>query len=86
VLGDQSTKLSTLEGIQSASTFLRRELRDRLNMRYVPFMKFELDQSIEDADYLLRMIDQLKDEPASNEPSDKLPAYEGPLAFPSDSD
>ena len=86
VLGDQAIKLSTLEGIQSASTFLRRELRDRLNMRYVPFMKFELDQSIEDADTLLRIIDELKDEPASNEPSDKLPAYEGPLAFPSDSD
>ena len=86
VLGDQATRLSTLEGIQSASTFLRRELRDRLNMRYVPFMKFELDQSIEDADNLLRIIDQLKDEPTSNEPSDQIPGYKGPLVSPSGSD
>lgn len=86
VMGDQATKLRTLEGIQSASTFLRRELRDRLNMRYVPFMKFELDQSIEDADNLLRIIDQIKDEPAPNELSDQISAYEGPLVFPSNSD
>lgn len=86
VLGDQATKQSTLEGIQSASTFLRRELRERLNLRYVPFMKFELDQSIEDADNLLRIIDQLKDDPISDERSAQAPTYEGPLASPSKND
>ncbi|HEU0021921.1 MAG TPA: 30S ribosome-binding factor RbfA [Dehalococcoidia bacterium] len=86
VLGDDATRHSTLEGIQSASTFLRRELRDRLNLRYVPFMKFELDQSIEDADHLLRVIDQLKDQRDSHEPLPQTPAYEGPLAFPSSRD
>lgn len=86
VLGDQATKQSTLEGIQSASTFLRRELRDRLNLRYVPFMKFELDQSIEYADNLLRVIDQLTDERDSHETSDPTPAYQGPLAFPPEGD
>lgn len=83
VLGDDATKHNTLEGIQSASTFLRRELRDRLNLRYVPFMKFELDQSIEDADHLLRIIDRLKDQRDSPEPLAQTPVYEGPLAFPS---
>ncbi|MDA0734543.1 MAG: 30S ribosome-binding factor RbfA [Chloroflexi bacterium] len=83
VLGDQATKLSTLEGIQSASTYLRRELRDRLKLKYVPFMKFELDQSIEDADNLLRVIDQLKDDPAMEKLSAHIPTNEGPLAFPS---
>jgi ribosome-binding factor A len=82
VLGDQATRHSTLEGIQSASTFLRRELRDRLNLRYVPFMRFELDQSIEDADKLLRVIDQLKEERTSCEASGRPPAKEGPQAFP----
>ena len=86
VLGDETTKRSTLEGIQSAATFLRHELRDRLKLRYVPFMKFELDQSIEDADNLLRIIDRLNDNPPSEESSRQVPTYEGPLAFPSKDD
>lgn len=82
VLGDQATQRSTLEGIQSASAFLRRELRDRLSLRYVPFMRFELDQSMEDADNLLRIIDQLKVEPGSHETTGGTPTIEGPRAFP----
>jgi ribosome-binding factor A len=86
VLGDQATQHSTLEGIQSASTFLRRELRDRLSLRYVPFMRFELDQSIEDADNLLRIIDQLRVDQGSCETNGGTPAIEGPRAFPAEAD
>ncbi len=67
VMGDAATKRDTLQGIQSASSYLRRELRDRLALRYVPFMKFELDESMEDADHLLRIMDQLNPNPLSNE-------------------
>ena len=67
VMGDAAAKRDTLQGIQSASSYLRRELRDRLALRYVPFMKFELDESMEDADNLLRIMDQLNQEPLSKE-------------------
>ena len=67
VMGDAAAKRDTLQGIQSASSYLRRELRDRLALRYVPFMKFELDESMEDADHLLRIMDQLNQEPLSKE-------------------
>ena len=40
VMGDKDTKGAALDGIQSAATFLRRSLRDRLKLRYVPFLKF----------------------------------------------
>ena len=65
VFGDDAAKREALAGIESAATFLRHELRDRLSLRYVPFMKFELDQSLEDAAALLQVMDQLKSE--SNE-------------------
>ena len=42
VMGEAEAKEAALEGIRSAATFLRRELRDRLSLRYVPFMKFTL--------------------------------------------
>ena len=60
VLGDQAAKQAALAGIQSASAFLRHELRDRLTMRYVPFLEFVLDESIEKSDRLLQMMDRLK--------------------------
>jgi ribosome-binding factor A len=86
VLGDEATKQSAMEGIQSAATFLRRELRDRLTLRHVPFMKFVLDESIENADHLLRIMDQIRDsQKEESSKSDDGSAYQGPLAFPPDS-
>ena len=82
VLGDQDTKDAALDGIQSAASFLRRSLRDRLKLRYVPFLKFALDESIEDADALLRVMDRLHDEPAEVPDLEALPTYSGPLSFP----
>ena len=82
VLGDQETKDAALDGIQSAASFLRRSLRDRLKLRYVPFLKFALDDSIEDADALLRVIDQLQDGSEPEADRETLPTYSGPLSFP----
>lgn len=84
VLGDEATKQSTMEGIQSAATFLRRELRDRLSLRHVPFMKFELDESIENADHLLRVMDRIRDRQQEETPQNDDSVYQGPLAFPPD--
>lgn len=82
VLGDQDTKDAALDGIQSAASFLRRSLRDRLKLRYVPFLKFALDETIEDADALLRVMDRLQDDPVPMPDSAPLPTYSGPLSFP----
>ena len=93
VLGDRETQESALDGIQSAAAFLRRELRDRLKLRYVPFLKFALDDSLESADAVLRLMNQLQAEPsppAPAPPSDfdggrhrESSPYNGPLSFPS---
>ena len=69
VMGDRETRETALDGIQSAAAFLRRELRDRLKLRYVPFLKFALDDSMENADALLRLMDRLRAEPVDPDPS-----------------
>jgi ribosome-binding factor A len=61
VMGNQDAKRSALAGIQSAAKFLRRELRDRVSLRYVPFLKFALDDSFETADRLLEIMNQIQD-------------------------
>ena len=82
VMGDLETQENALAGIQSAATYLRRELRDRLSMRYIPFLKFTLDKSIEDADQLLTIMDGIRDREKRPPLLGNGDDYDGPLAFP----
>ncbi len=82
VLGDRETRERALEGIQSAATFLRRELRDRLTLRYTPFLTFVLDDSMENADHLLQLMDRIQKESPPEESQAGGKPYEGPLSFP----
>ena len=81
VMGNQDNKDEVLDGIQSAASFLRRSLRDRLKLRYVPFLKFALDESIEDADNVLRIMDDIETGGRSDTDQEDLQTYSGPLSF-----
>ena len=70
VMGNLQTKRDALAGIQSAASFLRRELRDRINMKHTPFLTYELDDSLEEADQLLRLMNQVNTEDRNPETSD----------------
>lgn len=59
VMGNESVRQEALAGIQSSATYLRRELRNRVALRYVPFLRFVLDDAILEADRLMRIIDDL---------------------------
>lgn len=68
VMGNDAIQREAIAGIQSSATYLRRELRNRVSLRYVPFLRFMLDDEMQEADRLLRMIDDLgvTDAPAEN--------------------
>lgn len=57
VMGRDSDRKAAMEGIRSAASFLRRELRDRVNLRHTPHMTFVLDDSIEEGERVLRLIE-----------------------------
>ena len=80
VMGNQQAKDAALSGIQSAASFLRRELRDRINMRHTPFMTYHLDDSMAEAQQVIRLMDQITtDEPVSDTPPDPgAPGFETP--------
>ena len=74
VMGNQETKQSALEGLKSAASFLRRELRDRINMKHTPFLSYQLDDSIDEADQLLRLMNKVKtDEPVPETSNSETP-------------
>ena len=58
VLGNRDERETVLRGIDSATGFMRRELRDRLSLRYIPEFKFILDDSIAEAENIFRLMDR----------------------------
>ena len=82
VMGDQETKRLALEGIQSAATYLRRELRGRLTLRHTPFLKFSLDESFAQADQVLHIMDRIQEDQHDPGPTDGSRRHQTPFAFP----
>ena len=80
VMGNKATKQEALEGLQSAASFLRREIRDRINMKHTPFMTYHLDDSLEEASQILNIMDQIK----TGAPDAEMPILDTPKASGSD--
>ena len=59
VLGDEKAQADTLDGLNSAVGFVRRELARTLNMRNTPEIRFILDQSIEYGVKMSKKIDEV---------------------------
>ena len=57
VMGPDTDRRAAMDGIRSAASFLRRELRDRVNLKHTPHMTFILDDSIEEGERVLRLIE-----------------------------
>lgn len=59
VLGDEQAQKDTLEGLNSAKGYIRRELARSINLRNTPEITFYLDQSIEYAINMSKKIDDV---------------------------
>jgi ribosome-binding factor A len=78
VLGTTEEKERVLKGANSANGFMRRELRRRLSLRYVPQLTFVLDESMEKADYVFGIMDSLSSEASTHAAVEDRPANTGP--------
>ncbi len=58
-LGDEAREDSVMEGLDRAGGFLRRELSRRVRMRQVPELKFVWDATLESADRVERLLNNL---------------------------
>ena len=59
VMGKREEKDKALEGISSATGFMRRELRGRVSLRYIPELKFVLDESLDNAERIFGLMDSI---------------------------
>jgi ribosome-binding factor A len=68
VLGTEKESQITIEGLKKAAGFIRRELGNRLKIRYTPELQFIADRSIEYSVEISRKINELnKDKEESND-------------------
>lgn len=60
VLGNTEEKNETIQGLNNAKGFIRREIGNKVDLRYVPEPIFYLDESIENAIYMSKLIEDVK--------------------------
>lgn len=59
IYGDEKTKNDTLEGLESAKGFIKNEIGKDLRIRFIPEIIFELDDSLERGDRILKIMKNL---------------------------
>ena len=59
VMGEDQIRDESLKTLQRALPFLRRELGGRIRLRNVPELEFRLDESLEQASRIDRLLDDL---------------------------
>ncbi len=60
VMGDDEEKEQTFNALDNAKGFLRHQLSSRIRMKYVPELIVRRDQSLEQGDDVLRIINELE--------------------------
>ena len=69
VYGTLREKEDTILALQSASGFIRRQLRGRLETRHVPVLKFILDDTLTEGNQMLDLLDSLAEEIPDSTPT-----------------
>lgn len=66
VMGDETAKQNSIEGLESAIGFFQRSIGDSLKLRFTPRIQFELDRSIDHGIEIDQILKKISD---SNPPS-----------------
>jgi len=62
IFGASDVQARTLEGLQSARGFVRREIGHRLRLKFTPEVDFRLDESVAQGDRIDRILNRLSEE------------------------
>ena len=67
VLGSELERQRTMDALRMATPWLRRRLGERLSLRHVPELTVRHDDSIASGDRVLRLINELSEQPPAPE-------------------
>ncbi|RMF56511.1 MAG: 30S ribosome-binding factor RbfA [Calditrichaeota bacterium] len=60
VLGDDQQKQKSLEVLNRAKNFIRNEIRPHLKLRFIPELRFFIDDTMEYAQKIEKLLDDIK--------------------------
>lgn len=67
VYGNEEKKMATMEGLRSATPFIRKHLASTINLRNTPELTFVMDESIEYGVNMSKLIDDVNKDIATEE-------------------
>jgi ribosome-binding factor A len=70
ILGDETQRARTLDGLRQAAGFLRRELGRRVRMRHTPELQFHYDEGLDAAERVARLLDEAQPVSPPEEPEE----------------
>jgi ribosome-binding factor A len=59
IMGDESAQRLCLHGLQSAAGFLQQKIAKRIDTRYTPRLRFELDLGVKKSIAIARLLDEV---------------------------
>ena len=62
IMADDEEKKSVFEGLKNSAGFIRKEIGNRINLRYTPEVIFEIDNSIEYGMKISSLLKQISSE------------------------
>lgn len=72
VMGGSQQKEKALEALKSAAGFIRHRLGGKLSLKRIPELAFLLDASMEQANDLVRLLDQVASEEETGKPTTEI--------------
>jgi ribosome-binding factor A len=76
IYGTEEAKKETMEGLKSATGYVRRELGQRIRLRRTPEVVFIEDRALERGDRMLALLNQLSEERQSKANDNDVPEAE----------
>ena len=79
IMGSESAQQLCLKGLESSSGFLQKKIGKRIDTRYTPRIRFELDEGVKKSIAIAKMLeevlpeDESPEEVASTEPNETDP-------------
>lgn len=67
VMGDETKQNLCLRGLQSSAGFLQQKVATRIDTRYTPVLRFELDQGVKKSIAIARTLHEVLGEPPSED-------------------
>ena len=67
VLGNDEKKKKSLEALTSASGFINRSVKKGIGLKFMPFLVFELDDSIEKGAKMLELMKDVKSDESADQ-------------------